>query len=113
MLTGRHDLTGRHILTGREFLTGVLIVLLSSIQPMFASGSSLQQGSPKPAPKRPVDPYQKLFQQPLLDQVARALQRAQDARSSAPRVVDGMAVIPLDPCVDPKIFSIGQRPVCK
>jgi hypothetical protein len=90
----------------------VLIVLLGSIQPVFANGSSLQQTSPKPAPKRPVDPYKKLFQQPMLDHVARALQRAQEARSSAPRVVGGMAVIPLDPCVDPKIF-IGQKPICK
>jgi hypothetical protein len=93
-------------------LTGVLTVLLSSLQPVFADGSTLQQGSPQPAPKRPVDPYKKLFQQPMLDQVARALQRAQDARSSAQRVVGGMAAIPLDPCIDPKIF-VGQKPVCK
>jgi hypothetical protein len=90
----------------------VLIVLLSSIQPVFANGSSLQQSSPKPAPKGRVDPYEKLFQQPRLEQVARALQRARDARSPAPRVVGGRPVLPLDPCIDPKIF-IGQRPVCK
>lgn len=105
-------MTGRQFLTGRHFLSGVLIVLLSSIQPVFAEGSSIQQGSPQPAPKRPVDPYQKLFQQPRLDQVARALRRAQDTRSSAPRVEGGMAVIPLDPCIDPKIF-VGQKPICK
>jgi hypothetical protein len=105
-------MTGRQFLTGRHFLSGVLIALLCSIQPVFANGSSLQQTSTKPAPKRPVDPYQKLFQQPRLDQVARALQRAQDTRSSAPRVERGMAVIPLDPCIDPKIFA-GQKPICR
>src|SRR5687768_17182324 len=99
-------------MTGRHILSGVLIVLLSSTQSIFADGSSLQQGSPQPAPKGRVDPYKKLFQQPMLDQVVRALQRAQDARVSAPRVVGGMSLIPLDPCVDPKIF-IGQRPACK
>ena len=99
-------------MTGRHILTAVLIVLLSSIQPVLADGSSTQQRSPQPAPKRRVDPYQKLFQQPRLEQVARALQRAQDTRSSAPRVERGMAVIPLDPCIDPKVF-IGQKPICR
>lgn len=102
----------RRFLPGRHFSTAVLIVLLSSIQPVFADGSSMQQGSPPPAPKRRVDPYKKLFQQPMLEHVARALQRARDARAPAPRVVGGRPVIPLDPCIDPKIF-IGQRPVCK
>ena len=93
-------------------MSGVLIVVLSSVQPVFANGSSYQQGSPKPAPTRRVDPYTKLFQQPTLDQVARALQRARDARAPAPRVVGGRPVMPLDPCIDPKIF-IGQKPICK
>ncbi len=101
----------------RHVSAAVLIVLLSSIQPVFADGSSLQQSSPKPAPKRPVDPYEKLFQQPRLDHVARALlralQRAQDARSSGPRVVGGRPVIPLDPCIDPKIFIGRNQPVCR
>jgi hypothetical protein len=94
-------------------LSGVLIALLSSIQPVIADGSSLQQGAPQSAPKRRVDPYKKLFQQPMLDQVARALQRAREARSPAPRVVGGRPVIPLDPCIDPKIFIGRNQPVCR
>lgn len=96
-------------MTGRHIMTGVLIALLTSIQPAFANRSSFQQGSLPPAPARPPAPYKKLFQPPPLDQVARAQRRAQDARSAAPRVVGGMPVMPLDPCIDPKIF-IGRRP---
>lgn len=89
---------------GRRHLSGVLIVVLSSIQPVFANGSSFQQGSSPPAPTRRVDPYKKLFQQPPLDQTARAQRRADTAASTAPRVVCGMTVIPMDPSIDPKMI---------
>ena len=102
-------MTGRQSLTGRHLMTGVLIALLTGIQPTAAKGSSFQQGSPQPAPAPPPAPYKKLFQPPPLDQAARAQRREQDARTAAPRVLGGMPVIPLDPCIDPKIF-IGQSP---
>ena len=89
-------------MTGRQLLTGVLFVLLSGVQPLFASGSSSQQAGQQPAPTRPA-PYKKLFQLQPLEQVARAQRREEAARSTAPRVVCGMTLIPVDPAIDPKM----------
>ena len=85
-----------------------LAVSFSSAQPVFGDGTASQQPSPQPAPMRRVDPYKKLFQQPPLDQTARAERRADAAASTAPRVVCGMTVIPADPNIDPKM--IIRRP---
>ena len=86
-------MTGRQFVTGRHLLSAVLVVLLTSIQPVFAQGR---------------DPYKKLFQQPSIEQTARVQQRAQPA-APPPRVVCGMRVIPMDPNIDPKIFA-GPKP---
>ena len=94
-----NDIGRDMIRVGKRHVSGVLVLLLSSVVPAFAQGSR-------------ANPYQNLFKPPDLKAAARAQPRAQDARSSTPRVVGAMPLIPLDPCVDPKIF-IGQRPVCK
>ncbi len=88
-------------MTGRQFLTGVLIVLVCGVRPALA-----QQ---KQGWKRQATPYGNLFQTPDLKASA---EKQSVPASPLPRVVGGMPLIPLDPCVDPKIF-IGQRPACK
>ena len=89
-------------MTGRRLLTGVLLVL-SGVQPLFASGSSSQQAAQQLAPARPA-PYKKLFQLQPLEEVARAQRREKAARPAAPRVVCGMTLIPVDPAIDPKML---------
>ena len=100
-MTRRQLVTGRHFWTGRQILSVVLLVLLGGVRSVFASGLSSEQQVQSPAPSRPT-PYNKLFQLQPLEQVARA-QREAAARLTAPRVVCGMTLIPVDPAIDPKM----------
>ena len=82
----------------------MVLVLLGGMTSVFASDSLLQPAAGASGSKRSVTPYSKLFQQPAIEQTARAQQRVQGAAdANKPRVVCGMTIIPA-PNVDPKMI---------
>ena len=83
-------------------LLTILLVLVGGSSLVFANDGALQQRN-APSSKRAVTPYSKLFQQPAIEQTARAQRRVESAADATkPRVVCGMTLIPA-PNVDPKM----------